>query len=204
MKNFFVSFQIYKVPAILLALFIFGLWYLSTSTEEQSLKNKQEISSTKGTTDTKVSPLLAKSSEEIAVEQSEETGEREINAEKFSFENEAKKVQELIRQWPASHGELLEVVVQADLFKEQKKPIDPHSLDEIQQNQMGAIKVLALRELIKQDRDPLAIMKDLDYIVQRAQDPTIVKIATAAKESLVKGRSFFDDFVGGIESLEIE
>jgi hypothetical protein len=53
------------------------------------------------------------------------------------------------------------------------------------------------------ETDPVRLAADLQFVAQNAQDPTIRRIAKAANESLDRGRSFFDDFVEGIDRLPL-
>jgi cytoskeletal protein RodZ len=65
------------------------------------------------------------------------------------------------------------------------------------------IKVMALRALMTQEKDTETIKDDLNYVIQKAQDPTIVKVAKAAKSSLEKGRPFFKDFLDAISGMPL-
>jgi hypothetical protein len=93
------------------------------------------------------------------------------------------------------------VAVQEDVFKSRHIEVRPHTLNEITQNQMGAVKVMALRALFENEKDPQRLMNDVNAVIQTAKDPTIVEIAKAARESLQKGRPFFKDFLDGIANL---
>ena len=124
-----------------------------------------------------------------------------IEEEKFSFQIEAQKVQDLARDLPATKTKLIEILSQEDHFKQGEKEVRPHSIDELTQNQIGAVKVLALKALMEQDTDDETLKKDLNHIIKNAKDPTIVKIARAAKGSIDQGRSFFDDFVEAVSRM---
>jgi hypothetical protein len=125
------------------------------------------------------------------------------SAEPFSYETEKINVAQLAKQLPQSRQQLLDIAVKADVYKKEKKSVDAHTMDDITQNQMGAIKVMALRALMTQEKDTETIKDDLNYVIQKAQDPTIVKVAKAAKSSLEKGRPFFKDFLDAISGMPL-
>ncbi len=125
-------------------------------------------------------------------------------ATSFSYQDEVRYVRQLVAKLPTSKPRLLKLIQQPDPFKEQGRTVEPHTLAEQTQNQMGAVKVLALRELMKNQNDITQLSKDLQQVAQAAQDPTIRRIAEAAEQSLDQGRSFFDDFLDGLERLPLE
>ena len=124
------------------------------------------------------------------------------NITTYSFDTESKKVTRLAAELPGSKPELIAIITQEDIYK--KREVKPHSLDELTQNQMGAVKVMALRALMSKDAHSKVIKQDLNLIIQSAKDPTIVKIAKAAQESLDKGRPFFDDFLQALSDMPLE
>lgn len=125
------------------------------------------------------------------------------NPSTFSFQQEVAKVETLMTQFPASRLRLIEYITQADPFKAKNKDVKPHSLSEQMQNKIGAVKVLALRELMKNQKDLKQLSLDLRAVVDSAQDPTIRRIAQAADDSLAQGRSFFDDFLDGLSGMPL-
>lgn len=129
----------------------------------------------------------------------EAPGENQV----FPFEQETVKVTELAKKLPQSKSQMMAIILKEDIFKSGKRTVRPHTIDEITQRQMGALKVMALRSIMSSETDPGVIRRDLDEVIKNAQDPTIVKIAQAAKDSLDKGRSFFDDFLNGLASLPL-
>lgn len=126
------------------------------------------------------------------------------NDEKFSFKKEAKEIIELAEDLPDTKETLIEIVLKKDIYKDPAKKVAPHSASEIYQNQQGALRVLALKALMESGLDNESIKSDLSYIIKNAQDPTIVKIASAARDSVNKGRSLFDDFPKAIGSMPHE
>lgn len=190
-----------KVPTVLLAFFILAIWYFNRPVKEDGLNSTQDVTQEETKTEEggAKAPPVAKTGQHQEEEHSHSDSE-----ERFSYQNEVLRVQELVKRFPKSKPELLSIVIDKDIYKESNKEVKPHSISEIQQNQMGAVKVLALRELMSREQSDQALVSDLDYIIQNAKDPTIVKIAQAAKESVSKGRSFFDDFVDGLSDLEID
>jgi hypothetical protein len=122
----------------------------------------------------------------------------------LSYREETKAIAELVSRLPQSKPILLEMIEKEDVFKNPKTHLKEHSIDEITQNQLGAIKVMALRALIKAEKDPDQIKQDIDHIIQAAKDPTIVKIAQAARDSIDKGGHFPDDLLNGIDQMPLK
>ncbi len=114
-----------------------------------------------------------------------------------TIEEELKRVRVLATQLPESRVQLLEIITSEDPLKQ--KEIKPHSMDEIQQNKRGAVKVLALKALM-QLKDKKMLQENLGQIIATAKDPTIRKIAKAAKDSMDQGRSLFEDFPEAVQS----
>lgn len=125
------------------------------------------------------------------------------NLPQDSYENAVAELTNMIAQFPQSRLQLIQFINRGDVFKEKGMEVKPHSLSEINQMKMGAVKVMALRELMKSEKNTRQLSLDLHQVAQSAQDPTIRSIAEAAEESLSKGRSFFDDFLDGIDRLPI-
>ena len=123
--------------------------------------------------------------------------------ENFSFKQESRRVQKLEKELPHSRPQLMSIVLKMDTFKQSGKEVKPHSLQEDLQNKMGAVKVLALKALVSRSGDKSFIKRDLTYIIQKAQDPTISEIAKAALSSLEEDRPFFKDFVDGVEAMSM-
>ncbi len=124
--------------------------------------------------------------------------------ETFSYQDQIRNVQNLVAKFPASRPQLLQIIQRPDPYKEKGQTVEPHTLQEQTQNQMGAVKVLALRELMKNQTNLTQLAKDLHHVAEAAEDPTIRRIAKAAEESLDQGRSFFDDFLEGLDRLPLE
>ncbi len=123
-------------------------------------------------------------------------------SEEISFELEYTQKLESLKvlesQMPFSEKKLMALVVESDSFA--GKEIKPHTIKEIQHRRLGAIKVMALKALMK-SKDEQQLEKRLNQVIAGAQDPTIIKIAKAAKKSLNQGRSFFEDFPQAIGNL---
>ncbi len=114
-----------------------------------------------------------------------------------TIEEELQRVRVLATQLPDSRVELLKIITSEDPLKQ--KEIKPHTMDEIQQNKRGAVKVLALKALMKL-KDKKMLQENLGQIISTAKDPTIRKIAQAAKDSMDQGRSLFEDFPEAVQS----
>lgn len=119
----------------------------------------------------------------------------------FSIQEEVQRLETMVAQLPNSRPQLIQFINQPDPY--QRKVIKPHTLSEQTQMKIGAVKVIALRELMKNQTDLKQLSKDLRQVAQAAQDPTIRRIAKAADDSLSQGRSFFDDFLDGLEGLPL-
>ena len=118
----------------------------------------------------------------------------------FSYQTESKKLLELIQNFPQSKSELLKVITTENPIKNPK----PHSLSSLQQQQIGGLKVLALRSLYEKQRtQKTTLAKDLSYIAQSAKDPSLAAMAQDALSSLDSGRPFFKDRLDGIQNLPI-
>lgn len=112
---------------------------------------------------------------------------------------QVKYIEELGADVTKNKKKLLSIVLAEDIYKGKDRNVEPHSIDEIRQNQQGALKVMALRALMKQEENDV-LTDDLNDIITEAKDPTIRNIASAALDSLKKGRPFFTDFLNGLSS----
>lgn len=119
---------------------------------------------------------------------------------KISFEEELKKVQRLSENFPESKPELIAIITSANPYKSTDLEIKAHSTDEILQRKIGAVKIVALRELVNRELDKDSLKKDLISIARTANDPTITKVARAALKSVENDRSLFDDFRDGVDT----
>ncbi len=121
---------------------------------------------------------------------------------KFSYKDEIQKVKNLSKNFPQSKANLLTLINRTDPFKEKNKAPKPHTMDALTQRRIGAIKVFALNTLVTKETNNNTLKKDLIFILNNAQDPTITHIAQALLESNQLGWSYFDNFTNAI-SIEM-
>lgn len=124
------------------------------------------------------------------------------NSTQSSFVKQQKAILLLGKNYPQSKEELMTLVLAESPFK--NKEVKPHSTDEITQQQQGALKVLALRMILKSSsssKDKEQLMADLQTIIKNAKDPTMSKVARAVLKSVKRGRPFFKDFGDAISQL---
>lgn len=122
---------------------------------------------------------------------------------RFNYEQEARAVLDLEKQWPLSKEKLISITLQEDYFAKNNLTVAPHSFDEIIQRQMGAVKVFALKTLLEKEKSRDQKLQYLRLIFQQAQDPAMKSIAKAAFESTAKNRPFFADTVTAISQLSV-
>lgn len=122
-------------------------------------------------------------------------------AAQFDYKAEAAQISEIAKELPASKPKLLKVILSPDKYKVEKIHVPVHSGLEIHQRQLGAVKVLALRELMSYEKSKGQKIKDLEFVIKSAKDETIKNIATAALDSVKKDRPFFKDTLDAISNL---
>jgi Asp-tRNA(Asn)/Glu-tRNA(Gln) amidotransferase B subunit len=122
----------------------------------------------------------------------------------FQYQRELAKVGRLLKSYPASKNQLLELVTEQDPFKISGNEAKPHTVSEIVQNQMGALKVMALRGLVEGEQDSQVVENILESIISRAKDQTMVHISKAVLEARRQGRSLFKDFPDAIADMPLK
>lgn len=120
----------------------------------------------------------------------------------YQYEREAQKIEILAKKFPDSKQQLIEIITTADPFKKENIKVKIHSMDEITQRQMGAIKVMSLKVLMSKETSKQTLLADLDTIIHTAEDTTLKDIAVSARESVKKGRPFFKDMVDAISKIK--
>jgi len=130
---------------------------------------------------------------------SSSSNQLKIYPKNFDFKKETEKLSELKKNYPESKRELIEIILSKNKYRSAKA----HSAAELAQRQQGAIKVEALKAVFDLEKDKSLLRKDLVSITEKAEDPVISKIASAAHESLQNGRPFFSDTVNALENLPI-
>lgn len=134
---------------------------------------------------------------------SEETAVRKpasLKSSTAAFNQKSREIIDLAKNFKENKQKLIEVVSSKDVFKSAGKEPDPHSVDDIIQQQEGALRVLALRLLMKNESST-NLKDDLNTIINKAKDPTMTKIAEAALKSVEEGRPFFEDVPNAIYNL---
>jgi len=121
----------------------------------------------------------------------------------LSYKEKYRAVDQLLLSYPKSKEELIKVITKEDYYKSRSIAVEPHTIDDVVQNQEGALKIYALRKLMDLERDIEKQEVVLNSVIQIAKDPTVMLIAKAALQSLQKKRSFFTDFTDGIESMPL-
>jgi HD superfamily phosphohydrolase len=117
----------------------------------------------------------------------------------FQAEKESlRKLAEKAKTSPEALDELIVIALGEDFYKERGQEPKPHSLNEIKQNQQGALKVMALQGIVKSSKNRSTTASNLNRIISESKDPTIRKIAKAMLDSHKKGRSFVKDFGDGV------
>ena len=120
----------------------------------------------------------------------------------LSFQAKQEEIIELGENYPQSKEKLMALILSADPFK--NRAVKPHSTDEIEQQKQGALKVLALRMILKNSSSPKdkeQLIDDLQTIIEKAKDPTMSKVAQAVLKSVKRNRPFFRDFGDAIKQL---
>ena len=186
------------VVLVLLSVYLFKTEPLGQESKERSIKRVE-----KQTNGVPKDTLVSKPSKPSLPSSDLSSPQLPEDIENYSFTNEIEKIKELNKEFPQSKAQIFQIVVQEDYFKENKIIIEPHSRNEKLQSKMGAAKVLALKSLLTNEKDTNQVRQDLNQVIQQAKDPTIVKIAEAARDSLDQGRSFFDDFIEGVAQLPL-
>lgn len=120
----------------------------------------------------------------------------------FDYQKEIKQIEDWKIQYPKSKQKLLGLITSEDLFSQYRVPVPAHTIYEMTQRQMGALKVLSLRVLLENENSKQILLKDLDYILNTAADTTLKDIARAAQESVVNGRPFVRDMIEGLSQLQ--
>ncbi len=118
----------------------------------------------------------------------------------FSYEEETKRINKMTSQYPETRQQIIDLVSKSDPYKDAKIEIEPHTVDSIKQNQIGALKVLALKSIETKEKDISKRVKFYQDLLAQAKDPTIIKIARAGLESAKQGRPFLKDFIDGINN----
>lgn len=194
----------YKLPVtIVLAICAFIVWNQNKSNHRVSEATKAsemaKVQSPKPAEKSKPALSQAKQEETNVHNQADNMDKQE--PVEFNFDQAVSEVRNLVAGLPGTHDQVMGLILKKDVFKDKKIKVSPHSSLEITQNKMGAVKVMALRELMAHEQSNSQLHKDLTTIIKKAQDPTIARIAQAAQDSLKKGRSFFDDFLDGVSRL---
>jgi hypothetical protein len=189
-----------KVPALLLVLTSFLFYFLYQNVKHSETPQTKEVSQN---LPNHKAPKTKKNKAHQKRIPSQVGPAQDDEIKSFSYKEESQRIRELIKKLPQSESQLIAFITKEDYFKAHFKEIKPHSFNEITQNQMGALKVLALKALVSQKMGSQNIQRRLNIVIQKAKDPTIVNIAKAALESTKKERPFFKDFADGIEGLAI-
>lgn len=132
----------------------------------------------------------------------EELKKAEAIAKNFDYKNEIEQIEQWKSQYPKSKQQLLRLITSEDAFKQQSVSVPAHTVFEMTQRQMGALKVLSLKVLLENENSKQILLKDLDHIFKTAADTTLRDIARAAQESVRKDRPFVRDMIEGLSQLQ--
>lgn len=121
-------------------------------------------------------------------------------ARSMVYEEEVERVNKMTNNYPESREELISFISQNDPYKEANISIKPHTVDSVKQNQIGALKVLALKTIHLKEQSNQARIKFYEDLLSRAKDPTIIKILKASIASARQGRNFLKDFPDAIHN----
>ncbi len=133
------------------------------------------------------------------VDSKEETG----TAAKIELVNreEVQEILAMAQDYPHSKSALINHILEKDPYEQLGQEVKPHSLDEIKQRQKGALKIIALRVIVENEKDKATLLRDLTELKGRLTDPTLKAITQAVHDSASKDRPFFEDFPKAVSRL---
>lgn len=114
---------------------------------------------------------------------------------------EVQEILAMAQDYPHSKSALINHILEKDPYEELGQEVKPHSLDEIKQRQKGALKIIALRVIVENEKDKATLLRDLKDLKSRLTDPTLKAITQAVHDSASKGRPFFEDFPKAVSRL---
>jgi len=114
---------------------------------------------------------------------------------------EINEILALASDYPSSKSALIAHILKKDPYEELGQEVKPHSLDEIKQRQRGALKIIALRVIVENEKDKQTLLKDLIELKSQLTDPTLKAITQAVYDSAIKDRPFFEDFPKAVSRL---
>lgn len=114
------------------------------------------------------------------------------------------EVFKLSEVYPKQKEKLLQIAKKPNPFLEEKIKVEPHSVQDLKQEEYGAIKVMAMRVILDKEKDKSIILQDLSDIIREAEDPTIVAIAESMKKSVTNNRDFTKDVTDALNNMPIE
>jgi len=114
------------------------------------------------------------------------------------------EVFKLSDSYPEEKERLLAIAKSPNPFLEQKITVNPHTTQDIKQEELGAIKVMAIRVILEKEKSKATILNDLSNIIREAQDPTIVAIAESMQRAVKNNRDFSNDYIEAINNMPID
>ncbi len=189
------NFRNKKVSLIILLSLGFVIFLISKGCEERKVKvNYSSSKSLKRNKKNQSDHRTTKKHQHIDLENENQLSE--IKKQDASYGSDKEHVLKLIKKLPKSKEKLL------DFIKSENRLVhaEPHSVNEKLMHKTGALKVMALRAVVEFSENPSDVENDLKDLAENAQDQTIKNLADAALRSHQDGRSFFKDFVDGIDT----
>jgi hypothetical protein len=186
------------------SLFIVSIFFIFNKNElEQEFKTtklaKNPIpSQAKGS---KQEPLDKKNLATITKVTKEETVKK-ISAS--SFQQKLNQLKKLSLEYPSSHTELIQFIINEDSVTKNLENHKPHSIDERNYLKAGALKVIALKTILEKQTNKETKTKALQKIASMSEDKTLTRIAKAALDAQKEDRPFFKDFIQAINQMNVE
>jgi hypothetical protein len=195
-------FKIIKWPVLILVLAFLYVRYTGTANDSHEHgEHEAKHDNTNSTKDFKA-PHNAQSTHVGHQEIKRTPKEKEIlkRIRSFSYEDETKRIKTMTNDYPQSREQIIDFVSEKDPYKDAKIEIKPHTIDSIKQNQIGALKVLALKTISLKEKNNFKRVKFYQDLLAQAKDPTIRKILKASINSAKQGRDFLKDFPDAINN----
>lgn len=198
---------------LLLALAFLYLNYNSKNNHDHDIHDKHANSNKDSHHEKHVDSKTQKSTDKLNKVSHDHSDKTEYTAQEkdiikktrsLSYEKETERVREMTKNYPKSREEIIQFVSKNDPYKEANIAVKPHTVDSIKQNQIGALKVLALKNVHLKETNNQSRIKFYEDLLSKAKDPTIVKILKASIDSAKQGRDFSKDFLDGVENQPLE
>ena len=201
MKNF-------KLIAISIVVAVVGFYFILSSVKEPEKKSVNKdvaeiIDKTSADDLGDLEQINKKSTKETSSEQTlnpNKPDSQKMPQVDYSLE----QVFKLSEIYPKDKEKLLQIAKSPNPFLEEKIEVKPHSVQDLKQEEFGAIKVMAMRTILEQEKDKSVILDDLSDIIREAQDPTIVAIAKSMKQSVTNNGDFAKDVTDALNNLPLE